>query len=145
MMETLADPYLCLLRVRMGLAAGESLRNSLQAYVREHPSPFAHDLNRWMLQGMVVEDLTLFQELRKNSYRLAVVYLLAAGLKGQSIYDPLVALEKELHQASLDELEEDLRMQPIKLIFPLLFFQLPAFFILLFGPVTSQLLQTLAN
>lgn len=145
MMDSLADPYLCLLRVRMGLAAGESLRSSLQAYAKGNQSAFSCDLNRWILQGAATDKLPLFHELRKNSYRLAIVHLLAAGLKGQSIYDPLLSLEQELHQASLDELEEEIRMQPIKLIFPLLFFQLPAFFILLFGPVTAQLLQTLTK
>lgn len=144
-METLAVPYLCVIHLCAGLSAGESLRASLQNFLQRRQDGFSQELGKWFLQGASSELLQSLPELRKNPYRVALVNLIASGLKGQSIYNQLLSLKEEIHQASIEELESELRTQPIKLLFPLLLCQLPAFFVLLFGPITSQLLRSLGG
>lgn len=144
-METLASPYSFALFLHSNLSSGTSLRSSLHAFVQINRGKFSRQLNQWYLQGAEADRITSFPELCKNPYRLGLMYLVCSGLKGQSIHQPLQALTEEMHEASLGELEEDLRKLPIKMMLPLLLFQFPAFLVLLFGPIMTDLLEKLGS
>lgn len=138
-MEALADPYRCLIEIRSGVEAGRGLRPVLREFLRRDQSPFAASLARWFVrfeQGQRNHGESL---LKKNTYRQALVSILAAGLSGESVFERLIELENEMYQASLNEIEEKLRVLPIKMLVPLLLLQFPAFLLLLFGPILQQL------
>lgn len=144
-MESITPPYQLLVKLRSQIEAGASLRSSLLSFTQESDSKFAADLGRWFLQGAELENAIQFKEIQSSPYRKALIGVLSSGLKGQSIRNHLLELEQEFYQASLSEIEEDLKMLPFKMMIPLLLLQVPAFLVLLFGPITRQFLQVVGS
>ena len=144
-MENLAPPYACTVEIKMNLKSGLSLRSSLRKYLAGHDDEFAQALGRWFFRYEQYHQAAEGKELRKSPYRLNLLQLLAAGLAGESIFEGLDALAQEMHAACADELDEAVKMQPLKLMLPLMFLQVPAFLLMVLGPVLRQFLTALSG
>ena len=143
-MESLADPYRCLIEIIASMESGNGLRFALRQFIENDQSEYAGALARWIVlfeQGQSGHEEEI---LSRNSFRSALMSVITAGLQGEPVFHRLNELKTELHQASIDEIEEKLRTLPIKMLVPLLLFQFPAFLLLLFGPILQQLKSALS-
>jgi hypothetical protein len=138
-MEPLADPYRCLIEIRCAMENGIGLRTAIRGFIQQDRSEFAAQLAAWFVRVEQGNVRHVPDTLKKNGHRMALLSVLSAGLTGEAIFDRLIELENEMHQASLDEIEEKLRTLPLKSLLPLLLLQFPAFLLLLFGPILLQL------
>lgn len=137
-METLALSLELVLEVRFGLEKGDSLKKTLQNYAQSRDGDLKREVVQHWLQiletGRSTEPL-----LRKRTFSERRVFeVLEQGLKGESIYAQICGLEEELFEASKLEVEAFISTLPVKALIPLLFFQFPAFLLLLFGPFLHQ-------
>ncbi len=140
-MDDLTPPLLTALReVRWQLLSGKSMRDSVAEYVSHHSDPFALKLRELMVlkqQGTLDWATQGFA----NQYHKAFWNLLARGLSGHPVLEPLSNLEDEVDRAALADLDVHVATLPFKALLPLLFFQFPAFVILLIGPLLRELPQ----
>ncbi len=145
-MENLAPPLSVLLEVRWEMENGASFRESLRVSLRRLPAdPFLMRLRQWSVRkshGQPVQDLV--SDL-KSPYRRALLELFARGWDGEPILEPVEALESELRSACEAELDDFVATLPFRAMIPLLLLQLPAYMLLLLGPVFSELLKNLGT
>ena len=139
-MENLAPPLDLILEVRFGLEKGVSLKRSLLMYIQSRKAePLAGILSQWLYH---LESGMPTDELKKglSFYRRQILDLLEHGLRGDSIYPQVCALEDELFESSKLELEQFIATLPLKSLIPLLLLQFPAFMLLLLGPFLLKFL-----
>lgn len=144
-MENL-NPCLCLLsHVRVNLERGHSVKVGIVEYLRSQEDEFSAEVLKWWnlwQQGLETTPITHRQ---KSVYRKALLEVLERGLRGESILVFLESLEKEVIKACEHSLQESLGRLPFLLLVPLLLFQLPAFLVLLFGPILVEFLAALGG
>lgn len=142
-MESMNPALLLLLIVKRHLERGESVKIGIAEYLRTEESSFRDEVATWFnlwQQGLSVDSILK----RQNSlYRNILLQTLERGLRGEPIYNFLVELEIEIIKACEHSLSQALGRLPFILLVPLLFFQLPAFMILLFGPILSRFLEAM--
>ncbi len=140
-MENLAPPVDLLIEIRFGIEKGQSVRASLLKYLG------SKDLSDWAIEVRLW--LNLLELGRPTGHvtakmpisRRQVLDVIERGLRGESILPLVLSLETELIQAMNLEIEEFAAKLPIKSMIPLLFFQFPAFLLLLLGPFLTQFLN----
>jgi hypothetical protein len=144
-MEALAPPFAALVQFRFALEMGQSVRYAVARYATEG-SEFAQLLSRIVGHfdrgSKLSEALADSQSL--SAHRKAVIDLLWVALQGQPILERVNLLLEEVEAAANDEIETYIRVLPYKLLIPLFLFQVPAFLLLLLGPICIQLLKSLA-
>lgn len=140
-MEDIAPTLKLILALRTGLDQGESFRVSLQKYISNERDELARLVATWMACRTQGSCTKLVLAPIKTPHRKAAFMLLERGLAGESVSSTLARLEEEVLNATTAELEEFVAVLPIKMLIPLLFFQFPAFLVLLFGPLLIQFLN----
>jgi len=141
-MEGLAPILRCVLEVRFALENGESVRAGLVRALSGATDRFSLDLQRWLFawdQGQMENQ----EDHAETPYQRNLVSLLGHGLRGNSIRPQLLDLEGEVEQACNEQIDDFIRMLPMKMTIPVLLLQFPAFLILLLGPMVSELLKGL--
>ncbi len=144
-MESMNPALLLLLTVKRHLERSQSVKIGITEYLRTEETLFRDDVATWFnlwQQGLETESI-----LKKQSsiYRNILLQTLERGLKGEPIYNFLVELEIEIIKACEHSLSQSLGRLPFILLAPLLLFQLPAFLILLFGPILSRFLEAMGS
>ena len=140
-METLAPALELVLEVRFAIEKGESLKRTLWNYIGQNSIQSWCDILRIWLQ-MLETGRSPENILQKRSFaERRVLELLEQGLRGESIFSQLCSLEEELFEASRLEMEGFVATLSVKALIPLLFFQFPAFLLLLFGPFLTQFMH----
>ncbi len=143
-MDYLAPPLNAVLYVQLKLKNGLSTRSAIQSYVQNFPNcSFAKQIGIWLLcqeTGQKHFDSTLSDK----TYRKILLELFTNGLKGESILPFLQELEQELNQICQQTLEEQSKKLPFIVLIPLFLFQVPAFFLLLLGPLLLELQKSLS-
>ena len=143
-MDTLAPPLKALLNIKLQIQAGTSTRESIYKYIKENTGcSFARDLSDWIFQ---IESggrpsLDHFQK----TYRKMLIEILTRGLEGDQILKSLSALEEEMITASQIDMDRQIQKLPLLTMIPLLFLQLPAFLILVFGPLLMKIIHQLTG
>lgn len=142
-MDSLAPPLRALLNIKLKIQSGISTRESIREYVKEAlDCSFAQDLSLWLFH-IESESNENPPKLFQRPFRKMLVEVLKQGLEGEQILKSLEILEAEIVEASHRDLENQLQKLPFILMVPLLFLQLPAFLLLIFGPLLSKMLQEL--
>ena len=137
-MDTLAPPLKALLNIRLKIRSGNSVRDSIKEYVEETPDcDFSKNLGLWIFQMESEQEISV---VFKKNYRKLLVDVLYRGLQGEQILKSLEALEEEMIDATEMDLEKQLQKLPFIVLIPLFFLQLPAFLLLLFGPLVLYLI-----
>jgi len=140
-METLAPPLELLIEIRFAIEKGQSLRKALQSYCQKAGDlVWRQELVLWLNLIEMGRSSDLVTR-KMNFQRRQCLELLERGLQGESIYSQLCHLEEEILVAAKMEVEEFVASLPIKSLIPLLFFQFPAFLLLLLGSFLSQFLS----
>ncbi len=98
------------------------------------------DFAKNFLQWWQIRQKTQVSELSNfNAQHRALIVLLENGLRGQSIYEPLKALEADFIEMCDADIQEHAAKLPLLLQIPLIFLVFPAICILLLVPTLSQL------
>ncbi len=142
-MESMNPALLLLLTVKRHLERGQSTKIGITEYLRSEETLFRDEVSRWFnlwQQGLSTESVLQNQS---SIYRNILLQTLERGLKGEPIYSFLGELETEIIKACEHSLSQSLGRLPFILLVPLLLFQLPAFMILLFGPILSRFLEAM--
>ena len=143
-MDYLAPPLNAVLYIQLKLKSGLSTRSAIQSYIQNFPNcSFAKQMGIWLLcqeTGQTYCD----NSLSNKNYRRILLDLLTNGLKGEPILPFLHELERELSQISEQTLEEQSQKLPFITLIPLFLFQVPAFFLLLLGPILLELQKSLS-
>ena len=142
-MDSLAPPLRALLNIKLKIQSGISTRESIREYVQETlDCDFAKDLSLWLFQ-MESEGHESHLKPFTHPFRKMLVEVLKQGLEGEQILKSLEILETEMVEASQRDLDNQLQKLPFILMIPLLFLQLPAFLLIIFGPLLSKMVQQL--
>ncbi len=127
--------------MKRSLFQGKSLRDALLLYISEEPKGFAASLAIW-LNYFESNSLAVLPDLQLSSdYQKSLLVCFEAGMNGQPIQVQLEQLTQEVEAASLLEIDAHIASLPLKALLPVFLFQFPAFLLLIFGPVLSQLLN----
>ena len=144
-MEYLAPPLNAVLQIQLNIKAGLSVRSAIQIYTQDFPDcPFAKQLEFWKFQletGQTYNDPSV----SKKNYRKALLKIFERGLKGEPILKFLQDFQEELTNVCLQELDHQVQRLPFLTLIPLFIFQVPAFFLLLLGPLILELQSSLTN
>jgi hypothetical protein len=140
-MEGLAPPLELLLRSREALDRGLSVKAGIKIFVEKSKSDFSIEVAQWFQLLESGRDGMLFLERIPSPYRRQLLEILERGLQREPIAHLLNQFEGELIEACEDEIQKTLAYLPYKMMIPLLIFMLPAFFLLLVGPVVSQFFE----
>lgn len=124
--------------IEKNMSLQHGLQNFLQRMTQHHSSndQFAKNFLQWwqIRQKTQVSELSHF-----NAQHRAIITLLENGLRGQSIYEPLKALEVDFIEMCDADIQEHAAKLPLLLQIPLIFLVFPAICILLLVPTLSQL------
>jgi hypothetical protein len=143
-MESLAPPLANLLHVRWEMENGVSFREAFRRCLRiaDHDD-FSNFLREWSVQKAHDQSTRQLSSRLLSPYRRALIDLFERGWDGEPVLEPLQELETEIHNACIDELDRFVATLPFRALIPLLFLQLPAYLLLLLGPIFSELLRGL--
>ena len=114
-MESLNPCLSCLLHIRLGLQSGESLRQSLHRFIAQHQNSLSGLLHQWLIFYDQGQEFDLTSV--KSVYRRQLLRLFRQGLNGRPV--------------------------SLRAMLPLLFFQFPAYLLLLLGPILLQFIKGL--
>lgn len=135
-MEDLNPPILTAIReVKWHLGSGKSMKEAFSCYLDGTHDTFSLELRRrWILkqQGTVLPPISL-------PLQHAFWELVERGCAGQPSLEALITLELETEKAAQAELDAHIAALPFKVLLPLLFFQFPAYLMLLIGPILREL------
>lgn len=138
-MDDLTPPFLRILRELIFLLeSGDSMSVSLPKTMAVGHGEFLANLNHaWALkrQAHPIDIKTIF----KNPYYEIFWELVERGLSAQPVVPSLKHLLEEAESLSRADLERHISLLPFKALVPLLFFQFPAFLVLMIGPLLRGL------
>jgi hypothetical protein len=148
-MEGLAPTLQCLIEIQSALQNGESLRAGLNRYTQVQTQPqayaFAQSLKHFLFAWDQGQDWRAHIIKAPTPHRRALMEIIAFGLNGQAILPQLAELQSEVELACELDIKRFLDLLPLQMLIPLLFFQFPAFLILLFGPLLSHFLMEVSR
>lgn len=135
-MEDLAPPILTAIReVKWHLGSGKSMKEAFSCYLEDTHDAFSRELRRrWILKQQGTASPPLRLPLQHTFWELV-----ERGCAGQPSLEALNALEVETEKAAQAELDAHIGALPFKVLLPLLFFQFPAYLMLLLGPIVREL------
>ncbi len=145
-MGHLKGPLKFLTTVKLEIERGNSVQKGVQVYLGQtrldsaNERIFVHQIMQWLSERQRGQTIQLDH---LNIYRRTLLSTLDRGLNGESIYQHLNILELEFIELYEDALDRYLGKLPFLLLLPLLLLQLPAFLLLLFGPIINELINSL--
>lgn len=143
-MVCLAPPLKAVLEIRLMIENGHSVSQAIQIYAKKHlDDEFAKELGLWLFASL--NGRSYHSKIFETFYRKRLLEILSSGLKGSAILNTLAELEEDLIFISHENLEQQIQKLPLISLIPLMLFELPAFFLLLTGPLILNLLSALQN
>ncbi|MCB0421499.1 MAG: hypothetical protein KDD61_10920 [Bdellovibrionales bacterium] len=143
-MENLAPVVLYISTVCFGLENGISFRNVLNSFVRDCEDPeFTKSLMHIVSCDRLGETVESFICNIPSPSDRAALELTSLGLSGESVLFHFKELQEEVDWLCDQSIEEHLRLLPLKTSLPVLLLLVPAFLLLLFGPLLSELIRDL--
>ncbi len=137
-MEGVAPPLRCVLKLRLRIESGDSMRLALRSYLEDCDDEFARRVRRWCIR-VESEGASFDPAWFPTPLQRAVGWVCYQGLKGEPVLTRLSELEDELIYASHIELERFLQVLPVRALLPVMLLQMPALMILVLGPILLEL------
>lgn len=144
-MEDIAPPLACLFEMQQALRNGEPARAGVARWLRESEDDFARDLKRALFAWDQGADWRPEAQKMRSPYRRAVCDALMRSLGGQSVQARLEELRGEIELACDLEIRRHVDLLPLRAMMPLLLLEFPAFLLLIFGPLMSQLMEEVSR
>ncbi|AZZ38150.1 hypothetical protein CIK05_15530 [Bdellovibrio sp. qaytius] len=138
----LPSSLLLIWEVKRTIEKNLSLQQGLQKFSQRmtHNQTSNDEFAKNFMQWWQIRQKTQVSELSHfNAQHRAVITLLENGLRGQSIYEPLKALEADFVEMCDADIQEHAAKLPLLLQIPLIFLVFPAICILLLVPTLCQL------
>ncbi len=133
-MENLSPTLVLIWDVLRAIESGNSANKGLQQYIlRSIEHSFHKGVQKWWSQLLINQPAP--QLFADTVLKRQLLHLIKLGHNGESIYEPLKALEVELILSCEDEINQHLALLPFKMLFPLFFFIMPAVMIVLIVPL----------
>ncbi|MCB0384086.1 MAG: hypothetical protein KDD43_01740 [Bdellovibrionales bacterium] len=143
-MEGIAPPLKLVLHLRIGLENGNSVRSALTSFLDGDPqNEMSLLVECWLGQRGRLGTKGMRNHEKWTCWRQMVIEVVSRGLEGEPILEDIKALEEELILASQAQVEQHLHALPFLALLPVLFFQFPAYLMLLLGPFLQDLLRQL--
>ena len=143
-MSNLAPSLNFLLELRFSIENGIAIRDFLKTYCQDRSDLLTQGVSKWVYdfdRGVLGPAKTYV----RNPYQEACLDLISAGLNGRPILSLVKDLEEEIWLACQAEMDRYLSTLPIKCTLALMLFQVPAFLVLLLGPIVHQLIGELGK
>lgn len=138
-MESIASPLKVIWSVRKSIEKGASVKRGIQDYLNSDHDEWQSDILKWNLriqQGATTNEII---NLQKTAVRKHLLHLLERGLKGESIYKNLIAMEDEVTNQVEMQIQDLVTKLPYLMLIPIALFFFPACVILMLGPFILQL------
>lgn len=131
----------CCLLIR-NIESSRSILFSINEYIAENQDELSDYLvilhKSWLKQA----SLPAFPK-EFSIYRISLIEALWSGLQGRTIYTSLLVLRDSILEQCKLEMDQFISRLPFLLLLPLMFLQVPAFLILLFGPILQEFARSL--
>lgn len=124
----------CRFRVEMGL----SLRKSLEEYFNSGICNEPQWINWW--RSVDGRSTSKKNDQKFTPYSMVILQVLERGLNGEPIQQTLHSLEEDLLESNQADLDQYASSLAFKALFPLILFLIPAFFLLLVGPIIKDIM-----
>lgn len=134
-MEGLAPSLAYCLELELLLETGESVRSSIVRLSGEMNGATTQRATELLVAYDQCLDIRQVTRASRSPFERALLEILNRGLAGEPILGAVRILKVEVERAAQIELDLFLAKLPLLSLLPLLFFLLPAFLILLFGPL----------
>ena len=144
-MDHIAPSLSLLYSLKRNLSRQLPLREALSIYINENSSGWGASLSTWMTYAESGQLESLPELGLTSDCQKAILSCLEAGIRGQPIQRQLEELIVEAETSSQLEIDEYIARLPLKALTPIFLFQFPAFLLLIFGPVLSQLIYGVNN
>lgn len=145
-MEHLSPSLSLLFSVRRSIEMGFSVRKGIDEWLElARDEEFRPFVVRWRIHLERGNQLSEKDWASVGPWRRNLLEALGRGLRGESIGKTLESLEAEMLRAAEEELQVKLSKLPYLAMIPTLLFQLPAFLLLLFGPLVRNFLHSLGG
>ena len=141
-MEALAPIYVAIVEVRSLLENGDSLLQGLKRVSENTSGELRWQFHQFLL-GFERGEQAPHRVLSMSFLRKEFFGLLERGLKGEPILEPMKALEEQCLADCHQQIHRFLNTIGFKTMFPVLFFLLPAYLLLLLGPFLEDLLKSI--
>lgn len=139
-MVSLAPPLKATLEIRLHIENGFSVTEAVRLFTQRNlEDSFAQALGCWLFAHEKGNPWHS-PELCRNAYRKHLMDVLSRGLKGEPVLENLIELEKDLRLVAEQDLDQHLQKLPFLSLIPLMLLELPAFVLLLLGPLVLDLL-----
>lgn len=125
------------------LEKGRSTKNALQSVFEAGVEP--REVSLFLIElskPRVSEDFyaSLNSQIRKSFYKL-----LEKGSRGEPMTEKLGELEAEIIVLCEEQIDDHIQKLPYLMVFPIFILQVPAFLLLLFGPILNSFLESVAK
>lgn len=139
-MEGVSPTLKLLLICKQYLSSQRSLHQAITDFIENEEGEFSDQVEIWLYCYEQGHDF-FAKEARLSLYRRELLLILEKGLGGMPILSVLQGLQTEIIEKSMEEIEDFTSKLPFKMMIPLLFFQFPAFMVLLIGPILKVFLE----
>ncbi len=140
-MEDISPSWKCINYIQFALLEGKSLQEALLDYVAINKDSLAKSLEIWLAMHLSGREENLNQLQFSSELQIGLVEVFRRGLLGYPVHSALKSLSLEVRRASHGEAQEYLAKLPFKAMLPLFMFQMPAFLLVILGPLFNELLK----
>ncbi|NQY99638.1 MAG: hypothetical protein HRT45_03095 [Bdellovibrionales bacterium] len=141
-MAYIAEPLDLIIYLQLELGKGQGFRQALTKALSQSQTPFAEEVTNWLISQKEGQKQA---RQGKNMVRNQFFCLLEMGLVGAPILEQLKAFEEHMKEICAEDVELHIDKLPTLLSLPLVFCFLPAYLLLIVGPVLGALSISEAN
>lgn len=141
-MQDLTEGLIFIEEIIAKLHSGIGVSSAIKGYLHENNSKFSKQVGYFYF---CVQNEKSWREKIQIEFSERPIFftffeILHEGTRGVPIFEKLQEVEKAIFQLIDSELERKIQSLPFKLMLPTFLFLLPAYLVLLFGPITMKLI-----
>jgi hypothetical protein len=135
-MADLAEPLEFVVSLRLELGKGQSFKAALAKTLERSQGEFSNCVSNWL---RTFEKGGRSPQIVSSPLRSQMLNLFDLGLQGVPVSEHLCTLEHHIKDVCAEDIEMHIEKLPVVLSLPLVFCFLPAYIVLIIGPVLSSL------
>lgn len=132
-MANIAEPLELIGILRLELNMGKSVKSALHSALHRSSTDFSEQISAWLITRTKSIEATPPEF--KSEVRIQFLRVMELGLRGWPVFDSLAELEEQMIEICEEDIQSQLDKLPLLMAMPMIFCFLPAFLILILGPV----------
>ncbi|MEO0336757.1 MAG: hypothetical protein AAF202_10195 [Pseudomonadota bacterium] len=136
-MAYIAEPLELVVNLKLELGKGNGFKPALHYSLNRLQGPFCEDVKVWLQERE--KGLSRTEQICRSPIRRQLLSLISIGLEGAPVLDSLSVLEDHIKDVCLEDVNAHLDRLPMLLSLPLVFCFLPAYIMLIVGPIFETL------